>query len=86
MNVDNVLSWLNDRVMSDDEVGTELMEFFSNMPAGLDLASALYYLKREFKSNNTGIDYRTEIYTAEPDSYSGYDDDEDDEWDDDYEY
>lgn len=72
----------------------EVAEFFSGLPDDLDLASASYYLNKEFKRNDTGVDNRVEIYTGEPESYddsgeswydsSGYDQDDydDDYWDD----
>lgn len=60
------------------------LEFLGALPDDLDTGSAAYYLNKEFKKNTTGIDarYDVEIYTAEPESYSGYDEDDDDEdWD-----
>lgn len=70
-----------------DSVLTDVAEFFSVLPADLDLASAAYYLRKEFQRNDTGVDNRAEIYTyTDSSDYSGYDyDDEDDEddWDED---
>lgn len=67
------------------------LEFLETLPGELDVASAEYYLRKEFKRNDTGVDNRTEIFTFDPEpadnegywDSSGYDDDDDD-WEDDY--
>lgn len=74
-----------------DGAGSVLMdvaEFFSDLPADLDLASASYYLKKEFRRNDTGVDRRVEVFTFDPEPWDdeGYSDscsddcDEDASW------
>lgn len=64
----------------------EVLDFLDSVPQDLDLASAAYYLKKEFKANNTGVDdrYAAEIYTADAEVYDEWDDDDDDYVDDYY--
>lgn len=81
-NVGDVLRWVNAVKQSyvsviPPAVVEDLSEFLNELPDDLDLGSASYYLKKEFKANDTGVDERFHVYT----DYSGYDDDDDD-WDD----
>lgn len=85
-NVGEVLNWLNGRIYAvNDAVGMDLWRLFENLPHDLDLPSAQYYLSKEFKSNDTGMDQRFEIHTFEAEPYdddegywdsSGYDEDD----------
>lgn len=89
----DIVSRIND--MGDvDNVLYDTMLFFRQLPDDLDLASASYYLNKEFERNDTGVDDRVEIYTGEPQAYyddsgeswydsSGYDQDD---YDDEVEY
>lgn len=58
------------------------LEFLGALPDDLDTASASYYLNKEFKRNDTGIDtrYEVSIYTAEDDDW----DDDEEDWGDEY--
>ena len=65
---------------------SDAYDFFCEIPQDLDLVSALFYLKKEFKRNDVGIDDRNVgIYTdLDEDEYSGLDFEEEDDWDYDY--
>lgn len=92
-NVGEVFDWLDRKTQtSEDTVAVDLWEFFRDLPLDLDLASASYYLNKEFRSSDTGVDKRVQIFTFDPEpdegegyrDSSGYDeDDEDDDWEDD---
>lgn len=83
-NIGDVNRWVEDVArdsylnVSYPEVALDLIEFLNELPDDLDLGSAAYYLKKEFKRNESGVDDRVSIYTYEPESYSGYDEDGDD--------
>lgn len=63
----------------------EILDFLDTLPQELDLASAAYYLRKEFKRNDTGVDDRVQIFTFDPEpaddegywDSSGYDLDDD---------
>lgn len=80
-NVSDVLDWLDRKTQtSEDTTAMDLWQLFSELPHDLDLASAKFYLKKEYQRNDTGMDRRVEIYFDEPGVYE----DEFDDWDDDY--
>lgn len=80
-NVSDVLDWLDRKTqMSEDTTAMDLWQLFSELPNDLDLASAKFYLKKEYQRNDTGMDRRVEIYFDEPGVYE----DELDDWDEDY--
>lgn len=80
-NVSDVLDWLDRKTQtSEDATAMDLWQLFSELPHDLDLASAKFYLKKEYQRNDTGMDRRVEIYFDEPGVYE----DEFDDWDDDY--
>lgn len=80
-NVSDVLDWLDRKTqMSEDTTAMDLWQLFSELPHDLDLASAKFYLKKEYQRNDTGMDRRVEIYFDEPGAYE----DELDDWDEDY--
>ena len=80
-NVSDVLDWLDRKTqMSEDTTAMDLWQLFSELPHDLDLASAKFYLKKEYQRNDTGMDRRVEIYFDEPGVYE----DELDDWDEDY--
>lgn len=72
-------------IQGSSEVQDDLLDFFADLPQDLDLGSAAYYLKKEFKRNDTGIDDRVQIFTFDPEpaddegywDSSGYDSDDD---------
>lgn len=85
-NVSDVLDWLDRKTQtSEDTTAMDLWQLFSELPHDLDLASAKFYLKKEYQRNDTGMDRRVEIYVDEPGVYedegfwdfSGYDSDDD---------
>ena len=87
-----VVATINEMADGAGSVLMDVAEFFSGLPADLDLASAEYYLRKEFKRNDTGVDDRIQIFTFDPEpaddegywDSSGYDeDDEDEDWEDD---
>lgn len=63
----------------------EILDFLDTLPQELDLASAAYYLRKEFKKSSTGIDdrYPVEVVMVDPDD-DDWDDWEDDDFDDYY--
>lgn len=80
-NVSDVLDWLDRKTQtSEDTTAMDLWQLFSELPHDLDLASAKFYLKKEYQRNDTGMDRRVEIYFDEPGVYE----DELDDWDEDY--
>lgn len=90
-NVGDVFDWLDQKTYtSEDTVASDLWQFFSKLPLDVDLASASYYLEKEFKRNDTGVDDRVRVFTFDPEpeddegywDSSGYDewDDEEDEF------
>lgn len=85
-NVGEVLDWLDRKTQtSEDTTAMDLWELFAELPLDLDLASAKYYMKKEFKNNDTGMDQRFEIHTFDAESYDELydeDDDEDEDFDD----
>lgn len=58
----------------------DMYSLLADVDPDLDLASAMYYLKKEFRRNDTGMDRRVEIYTLDLDYEE--DDDEDEDFDD----
>ena len=79
-NVSDVLDWLDRKTQtSEDTTAMDLWQLFSELPHDLDLASAKFYLKKEYQRNDTGMDRRVEIYFDEPGVYE----DELDDWDED---
>lgn len=94
-NVSDVLDWLDRKTQtSEDTTAMDLWQLFSELPHDLDLASAKFYLKKEYQRNDTGVDDRVQIFTFDPEpaddegcwDSSGYDSDDDyddDYWDDD---
>lgn len=91
--IGDVLKWLDEMIqVGQSEEAVDLFRFFSSLPENLDLSSASYYLEKEFKRNDSGMDYRysVEVFvdeggTVADDDYwdsSGYDewDDEEDEF------
>lgn len=79
-NVSDVLDWLDRKTQtSEDTTAIDLWQLFSELPHDLDLASAKFYLKKEYQRNDTGMDRRVEIYLDEPGVYE----DELDDWDED---
>lgn len=90
-NVSDVLDWLDRKTQtSEDTTAMDLWQLFSELPHDLDLASAKFYLKKEYQRNDTGMDRRVEIYFDEPGVYEDElddwyeDDDEDASWREDY--
>lgn len=90
-NVSDVLDWLDRKTQtSEDTTAMDLWQLFSELPHDLDLASAKFYLKKEYQRNDTGMDRRVEIYFDEPSIYEDElddwyeDDDEDASWREDY--
>ena len=80
VNVSDVLNWVNKYPHND--VAGALSDLFAQFPEGLDLASASYYLRKEFEQNDRQIDDRVEVYTFDVErweddysDYSGYDED-----------
>lgn len=89
-NIGDILVGLNDLPIEgfstgDKEVVYKAIDFFEELPSDLDLASAAYYLKKEFKRNDAGVDDRIQIFTFDPEPVddegywdsSGYDLDDD---------
>lgn len=94
-NVSDVLDWLDRKTQtSEDTTAMDLWQLFSELPHDLDLASAKFYLKKEYQRNDTGMDRRVEIYVDEPEVWdegeswydSSYDEDDDEDaiWREDY--
>ena len=59
----------------------EVIDFLDLLPHDLDTASGVYYMNKERKANDTGMDYRVEVHTYVDSDYSGYDEEYDEEED-----
>ena len=81
-NVNDVVSYLGGKPTTEGSIMMDVYSFFADLPGDLDLGSAAYYLKKEYKKNQTGIDDRYPVAAYVDVSSSGYDDIEDD-WDED---